>query len=112
MSNYRQAVRSRESEQAVANWLAAHGWPHAERVPAFRNGTDVTGVPGWCIEVKAERGWRPTTWLKQHAQAGVPAFVVARPDGYGPERIASWPVVMRLDEFTALLRQAELGEDA
>ena len=103
--------RAHDTEQIAAGWFRANGWAFAEAVGAGRDGTDVTGMPGLLCEVKAERGWRPTTWLKQHALADVPAFVVARPDGYGPKRIGSWPVMMRLDDFTSLLRQAGYGTE-
>jgi hypothetical protein len=68
-------------------------------------------MPGLLVEVKARRDFSVTTWLKQHRHATGAhwAFIVYRPDGYGPERIASWPVTMRLDDFTALLHEAGYG---
>jgi hypothetical protein len=95
----------------VADWLGTHGWPWAQPVGAGRAGSDVTGVPGLLIEVKARRGLDLTGWLRQHAHqnGGVPCCLIVRPDGYGPEKIASWPVVMRLDDFTALLHEAGYG---
>jgi len=107
--------RGHETERAVAEWFAGHGWPFAEPVGAGRAGTDVTGMPGLLVEVKARRDLNLTTWLRQHngsTRTAVPwlmPFIVHRPDGYGPERIPSWPVTMRLDDFTALLRQAGYG---
>jgi hypothetical protein len=101
--------RGHATETAVAQWFAANGWPYAEPVGAGRGGSDVTGMPGLLVEVKARRDLNLTGWLKQHALAAVPAFVVHRPDGYGPERIASWPVTMRLDDFTSLLHLAGFG---
>jgi hypothetical protein len=116
--------RAHDTERAVAGWFADNGWPYAEPVGAGRNGTDVTGMPGLLVEVKARRDLNLTTWLKQHGSPGrelsaatarelvkdwpLP-FIVHRPDGYGPERIASWPVTMRLGDFTALLHEAGYG---
>lgn len=44
-------------EQQVADYLAANGFPYAER--RHSNGAkdrgDIAGVPGWALEVKAER---------------------------------------------------------
>ena len=114
--------RAHDSETAVAGWFKANGWPFAEPVGAGRSGTDVTGMPGLIVEVKARRDFRPVEWLKQHALTrvamepagdsvrGLPLpFVVWRPDGMGPASIGSWGVMMRLDDFTALLREAGYG---
>ena len=102
--------RAHDTERIVAQWFGANGWPYAEPVGAGRNGADVTGTPGLLIEVKARRDMNLTTWLKQHAAKGFGlCLIVHRPDGYGPERIGSWPVTMRLDDFTTLLHQAGYG---
>jgi hypothetical protein len=104
--------RASDTQTIVARWFAGEGWPFAEPVGAGRPGTDVTGMPGLCVEVKARRQLDLTGWLRQHAsngRGGLP-FVIHRPDGYGPARIADWPVTMRLDDFTRLLRQAGYGE--
>lgn len=115
--------RAHDTETAVARWFGGNGWPHAEPVGAGRSGSDVTGMPGLMVEVKARRDFRPVEWLKQHAHkepahAAVGTFhdsppkvpfVVWRPDGMGPTSIGSWGVMMRLDDFTALLREAGYG---
>lgn len=38
------------------------------------------------------------------------AFAVLRLDGQGPASIGAWPVVLRLDAFTELLRAAGYGD--
>lgn len=101
--------RAHDTETAVARHFQAAGWPHAEPVGAGRPGSDVTGMPGLCVEVKARRDFIPTQWLKQHHGNGSAPFVVWRPDGFGPAAIGSWGVMMRLDDFTALLRAAGYG---
>lgn len=117
--------RAHDSETAVSGWFKANGWPFAEPVGAGRSGSDVTGMPGLLVEVKARRDFRPVEWLRQHALArlviaapltpGEPQritalpFVVWRPDGMGPTSVGSWGVMMRLDDFTALLREAGYG---
>ncbi len=99
--------RGRATEELVARWFREHGWTGAERQPAGLPGVDVTGMPGLACEVKARRSFNMTGWLKQAAaREGLP-FVVVRPDGYGPERIAGWPVVIRLDALTTLLQAYE-----
>lgn len=113
--------RGHESETTVAGWFKRNGWPYAEPVGAGRSGTDVTGMPGLVVEVKARRDFRPVEWLRQHALNGYTEhdshgglalplpFVVWRPDGMGPASISSWGVMMRLDDFTNLLREAGYG---
>lgn len=109
MATARQA-RGRKTEDIAASHLAANGWPHAERRPASLPGTDVTGVPGLAIEVKARRSLNLTGWLKQAAgREGLPLLIV-RPDGYGPERVGQWAAVMRFDDMISLLRQAGYGD--
>jgi hypothetical protein len=102
--------RGHDTERYVADWLGTHGWPWAEPVGAGRSGSDVTGIPGLVIEVKARRSLDLTGWLRQHAgHNGLLPCVIVRPDGYGPERIADWPVITRLDDFTRLLHEAGYG---
>lgn len=115
--------RAHDSETAVSGWFRSHGWPFAEPVGAGRSGSDVTGMPGLVVEVKARRDFRPVEWLRQHAIAKMPVeaepgsgaqssplpFVVWRPDGMGPASVGCWGVMMRLDDFTALLREAGYG---
>lgn len=101
--------RAHETETLVAGWFSANGWPHAEPVGSGRPGSDVTGMPGLCVEVKARRDLNLPQWLRQHALAGVPVLVVHRPDGFGPASIGSWPVTMRLDDFTGILKAAGYG---
>lgn len=105
--------RAHDSETAVSQWFKQNGWPHAEPVGAGRAGSDVTGMPGLLVEVKARRDFRPVEWLRQHAKLelniGQVPFVVWRPDGMGPASIGSWGVMMRLDDFTSLIREAGYG---
>lgn len=117
--------RGHETETTVAGWFACTGWPFAEPVGSGRGGTDVTGMPGLCVEVKARRDFRPVEWLRQHALSRAElgeltsgaksppvTFVVWRPDGMGPASVASYGVMMRLDDFTVLLRGAGYGDPA
>jgi hypothetical protein len=63
------------------------------------------------VEVKATAGDVTGALQQAHRNrgGGLP-FVVWRPNGYGPERIASWPVILRLDDFTDLLHAAGYGD--
>lgn len=102
--------RGQRTQNLIASWFASHGWPHAESAGAGRPGEDVTGMPGLAVEVKARRELRLMEWLRQAAthSAGVP-LVVHRPDGLGEASVGDWPVTMRLDDATRLLRDAGYG---
>ena len=105
--------RGYESQRIVARWFADHGWPFAEPVGAGRGGTDITGMPGLDVEVKARRGLDLPALLRQledRAAHGNLGFGILRLDGQGPASIASWPVVVTLADFTALLTAAGYGE--
>jgi len=101
--------RGKQTQLIVARYYARNGWPYAEPVGSGRNGTDVTGMPGLLVEVKAEAGWRPTTWLRQHDGCPVPYWAFQRPNGYGEATIGNWPVIMTADWHTWLLHQAGFG---
>jgi hypothetical protein len=104
--------RGYASQRIVSDYFAANGWPYAEPVGAGRDGSDVTGMPGLDVEVKARRGLDLPALLRQlddRAQQGRLGFGVLRLDGQGPASIEAWPVVIRLDDFTALLRAAGYG---
>jgi hypothetical protein len=106
--------RGYRSQKVVAEFFQRHGWPFAESTGAGRSGSDVTGVPGLMIEVKARRAFSPLAWLRQARdglkplQIGLP-FVVFRCDGQGEANVGEWGVLLRLDDMTALLREAGYG---
>jgi hypothetical protein len=69
-------------------------------------------MPGLDVEVKARRGLDLPSLLRQlddRATHGNLGFGILRLDGQGPASIADWPVIIRLDDFTALLRAAGYG---
>lgn len=112
MSQHRKH-RGYASQRIVANYLRDNGFPYAEPVGAGRDGSDVTGVPGLDIEVKARRGFNPAAAMRQQAERAEPwllPFAVLRLDGQGPGSIADWPVVIRFAPFIDVLRDAEWGE--
>jgi hypothetical protein len=103
--------RGYATQKLVAQWFAARGWPFAESTGAGRPGVDITGMPDLAVEVKATAGdvTGALAQANRNRGEGLP-FVAWRPNGYGPERIASWPVIMRLDDFTTLLHAAGYGD--
>lgn len=108
MSQHRKH-RGYASQRIVADYLREHGWPYAEPVGAGRPGSDVTGIVGVDVEVKARRGLDLTGTIRQQADRaaeGVIPIAVIRPDGYGPARVHEWPVFMPLTVAVTLLKQA------
>ena len=105
--------RGYKTQDLVAQWFAARGWPYAQSTGAGRSGNDVTGLPGIGIEIKARTGFEPLAWLRQ-AKAGaregeIPAAVF-RCNGQGEASVADFGVLVTLATFTDLLRRAGYGE--
>ena len=96
----------------VAERFAANGFPHAEPVGAGRAGTDILGLVGIDVEVKARRDLNLVGLMKQldaRAKDGVLGIGVIRPDGMGETTVGMWPAVICLDDLIALLRAAGYG---
>ncbi|CAB4214980.1 hypothetical protein UFOVP1616_20 [uncultured Caudovirales phage] len=105
--------RGLASQAVVADYFRANGFPYALSTGSGRTGTDVTGVIGVDIEVKARRGLpieATMNQLKKRASDGVIPMAVLRIDGQGPSEIANWPALMPLSVAIRLLREA--GYDA
>ena len=112
MSQHRKH-RGYASQRIVAEYLRDNGFPSAEPVGAGRDGSDVTGVPGLDIEVKARRGFNPAAAMRQQEERAEPTllpFAVLRLDGQGPAVIENWPVIVRFGAFIPVLRDAGWGE--
>jgi hypothetical protein len=105
-------ARGSESQNVVAAWFARRGFPYALAAGAGRPGRDITGMLALAPEVKARAKFDPLAWVRQaRANAGPDLpFVVFRCNGQGPTTVADWPVLLRLEDFTALLRQAGYGD--
>lgn len=108
MSQYRKH-RGYESQRVVAEYLRGMGWVYAEPAGAGRAGTDVLGIVGVDVEVKARREIDLTGTLRQQADratGGIVPVAVIRPDGYGPATVDRWPAVMPLSVLARLLKQS------
>ena len=105
--------RGADTQHIAAQWFRDHGFPYAESTGAGRTGSDITGLGSLCAEVKARADFNPIAWLRQASKHktypdDLP-FVIWRPNGHGPADVGAWPVMLRLDEFTALLHDAGHG---
>lgn len=104
-------ARGRATQRLVAGWFRVTGFPWATSKGASEAGIDIENMPGLAPEVKATPGDVTGALLqaRRNAHGAVP-FVVWRPNGYGPERIAEWPMIFTLEDGTRLLRQAGYGD--
>jgi hypothetical protein len=104
--------RGMATQALVAAWYRARGWPFATSTGSGRAGVDIENMLGPEPECKATAE-PPLAGLRQAHQrrkpGGVP-YVIWRPNSYGPDRIAEWPVLMRFDDHTDLLRAAGHGD--
>jgi hypothetical protein len=101
--------RGYKSQKILAEFLVKHGWIYAESAGAGRSGTDVTGTIGIDWEVKARRDFNPSAAIKQlkerHNGKDLPVAVL-RLNGQGEANIGEWPVILRLEDFVNLLKEA------
>ena len=103
--------RAMRTQLVIAQHLAANGWPFAESTGSGRSGSDILGVPGLAIEIKARANFDPMAWCRQAAMnPGLP-MVMFRPNGMGETSIESWPVILRMGDAVALLRAAGYGNE-
>ena len=101
--------RGYQSQRIVAEYFRNNGWPYAQPAGSGRSGTDVTGVIGVDIEVKARRGINVAMAMKQlrdRYQEGVLPVAILRLDGQGEAHIADWPAIVPLHILLDLLKAA------
>ena len=108
-TNASRKARGMRTQKVVAEAFKDAGWPHAETAGAGRPGTDVLGIVGEDVEVKAPRGFNVVAAMKQareRAKEGTFCLAVIRPDGMGETTVKDWPAIMRLEDAQRLMRAA------
>lgn len=102
------------AETAVARYLQANGWPHAERraLRGREDAGDIAGTPGVCWEVKAYKrppgdeqitGWMLDTECERgNAGADFGVLVVRRP-GYSQTRAERWWAYLPVQDVAAIV---------
>jgi hypothetical protein len=102
-------ARGYESQRIVAEFFRENGFPYAQPAGSGRTGTDITGVIGVDVEVKARRGIQVSAAMKQlrdRQQDGLLPVAVLRLDGQGPSHIDDWPAIVPLSVLLDLLKAA------
>lgn len=109
MTSQSRKHRGYRTQKVVAEYLKANGFPHAESTGAGRSGTDVTGIVGVDIEVKARTGLDLPgllRQLKERSAEGVLGVGVLRLNGQG-ENAAEYVAVLRFADIVSLLRTGD-----
>ena len=105
-----------KAERDVASYLAAHGFPYAER--AYGAGRpddvgDIDGIPGVGVEVKNHKTITIPAWLDEletemfNANAQHGAVIAKR---RGSTDVADWYALMPVEAWTHLLVEAGYGD--
>lgn len=104
--------RGVRTQVLAAEWFRERGFPYCTDAGAGRQGRDLLNQIGLAGEIKARASFEPLAWIRQaKANAGgdLP-YVLFRCNGQGPASIADWPVLLRLEDFTSLVRAAGYGD--
>ena len=101
--------RGYATQRIVAEYLQAQGWEHALPVGAGRDGSDITGIKGLDIEIKARTNldlpalMRQLSERKQSTGMGVG---VLRLNGQGEKSVEQFVAVLTLADLVYLLKGA------
>ena len=100
------------AETAVAE-LLKNVWPLVERraLNGINDKGDIAGIPQIVIEVKNQKSYKISEWLKETKQEQVNAkadygVLVIKPNGVGVSRVQDWWAVIPLSDLITLLQKA------
>lgn len=112
MTSANRKGRGYATQVLAAEWFRHRGFPYCTDTGPGRQGRDLLNLTGLAAEIKARKDFEPLAWIKQatsNAGHDLP-FVLLRCNGQGPAAIAEWPVLLRLGDFTDLIRAAGYGD--
>jgi len=101
--------RGYATQRIVADYLREQGWQHALPVGAGRDGSDITGIEGLDIEIKARTNLDLPALMRQleerrkHTGLGVG---VLRLNGQGEKSVQQFVAVLTLADLTYLLKSS------
>lgn len=106
MSQHRKH-RGRATERIVADYLVDQGWQHALPVGAGRDGSDITGIEGLDIEVKARTGLDLPALMRQLSERKKSTGLgvgVLRLNGQGEKSVEQFVAVLTFADLVYLLK--------
>jgi hypothetical protein len=106
-------VRGRETEKLVCQYFLNNGFEGAHVTSAAASGSDILGIKGLDVEVKARRGFQPLAAMAQlRARAKETGLGVAimRMDSQGPSNMDDWVGIIRLADLVYLLKASGYGQ--
>lgn len=104
--------RGRETELLVAAYLVENGWLSAHAGSASASGSDIRGIDGLDVEVKARRDFNPSEVVRQlekrSKETGM-GVAVMRLTGQGDKSIGDFLCFLRFDDLIYLLKASGYG---
>ncbi len=104
--------RGRETEMLVARYFAENGWLSAHVGSASAAGSDVRGIDGLDVEVKARKAFDPKGTIKQlearSKETGM-GVAVMRLSGQGETSVGDFLCFLRFDDLIYLLKASGYG---
>ena len=99
--------RGYATQRIVADYLVEQGWQHALPVGAGRDGSDVTGIEGLDIEIKARTNLDLPALMRQlserRKETGLGVGVL-RLNGQGEKSVEQFVAVLTLADLVYLLK--------
>ena len=99
--------RGYATQRIVAEYLQSNGWEHALPVGAGRDGSDITGIKGLDIEIKARKGFNPSETIKQLQERSKNTGLgvgVMRLNGQGEKSVEQFVAILTLADLVYLLK--------
>lgn len=107
MASQSRKHRGYATQRIVAEYLQREGWEHALPVGAGRDGSDITGIPGLDIEIKARTKLDLAGLMRQLADRksnkGMGVGVL-RLNGQGEKSVEQYVAVLTLSDLVYLLK--------
>ena len=100
------------AESAVVSYLQSR-FPYAQierrALQGSRDRGDITGLPGIVIEVKADKSYRITEWLKETEQERINdnarlGILVVKPKGIGSANTNKWWAIVPFEVMVDLMK--------
>lgn len=101
--------RGYATQRIVADYLRAHGWSAAQPVGAGRSGSDITGIAGLDIEIKARTNLDLSGLMRQlhdrKRETGMGCGVL-RLNGQGEASVEQFVAILTLADLVYLLKSS------